>query len=137
MQAENEATGRVVFGSDDLGALQVRSDRIIQEIETRTGFVLEGRAITLHSLPRCATIALKIGEPPWANNHPRLRGINHIVQVVRRPEDSAPFVSESFCGAVSPGISLTPLREWLAQSRPHLCAGEMWAVDPFGLALAH
>jgi len=134
MQAENEAAGRVVFGSDDLEALQVWSDRIIQEIETRTGFVLEGDKITAHSLPRCATIGLKMGAPSWANNHPRLRGITHIVQVVRRPEDGAPFVSESFCGAVSQGISLTPLEAWLVQSRPHLRAGEMWAVDPFGLA---
>lgn len=134
MQAENEAAGRAVFVSGAIEALQVWSDRIIQEIETRTGFVLEGGKITVHSLPRCATIGLKVGEPSWANNHPRLRGITHIVQVVRRPEDGAPFVSESFGGAVSPGISLTPLEEWLAQSRPHLGAGEMWAVNPFGLA---
>jgi hypothetical protein len=71
--------------------------------------------------------------PPWASNHSRPRGITHIVQVVRRPEDDAPFVSESFGGSVSPGISLTPLGEWLALSQPRLRAGEMWAVDPFRL----
>jgi hypothetical protein len=43
MRAENEAAGRAVFGAEDVEALQVWSDRIIQEIETRTGFVLEGR----------------------------------------------------------------------------------------------
>jgi hypothetical protein len=134
MQAENEATGRAVFGSGDVEALQVWSDRIIQEIEIRTGFVLEGGEITIHSLPRCATIGLKMGEPSWATNHPRPRGITHIVQVVRRPEDDAPFVSESFGGAVSPGVSLTPLEEWLSQSPSHLCADGMWAVDPFRLA---
>ncbi|MEM5421217.1 hypothetical protein [Paraburkholderia ferrariae] len=134
MQAENEAAGRAVFGSGDVTALHAWSDRIIQEIETRTGFVLDGGRITVHSLPRLATIGLKMGEPSWANNHPRPRGITHIVQVVRRPGDSAPFVSESFCGAVSSGIKLTPLEEWLAESRPHLSAGEMWAVDPFRLA---
>ncbi|WP_414441216.1 hypothetical protein [Burkholderia sp. 22PA0106] len=137
MQAENEAAGRVVFGSGDLEALQVWSDRIIQEIETRTGFVLEGGEITVRSLPRYATLGLKMGAPSWANNHPRLRGITHIVQVVCRPEDGAPFVSESYCGAVSPGISLMPLEAWLVQSRPYLCAGEMWAVDPFGLAVTN
>jgi hypothetical protein len=134
MRAENEAAGRAVFGADDVEALRVWSDRIIQEIETRTGFVLEGREITALSLPRCATIGLKMGEPAWASNHPRPRGITHIVQVVRRPEDDAPFVSESFGGSVLPGISLTPLGEWLALSQPHLRAGEMWAVDPFRLA---
>ncbi|WP_154677912.1 hypothetical protein [Paraburkholderia nodosa] len=134
MQAENKAAGCAVFASGDVDALQVWSDRIIQEIEIRTGFVLEGEAITVHSLPRCATIGLKMGEPSWADNHPRSRSITHIAQVVRRPEDGAPFVSESFGGAVSPGISLTPLEEWLAQSGPHLRAAEMWAVDPVRLA---
>ncbi|MCI0150176.1 hypothetical protein KNO81_30295 [Paraburkholderia sediminicola] len=134
MRAENDAAGRAVFGAADMQSVQTWSDRIIHEIETRTGFILEGREVTAISLPRCATIGLKMGEPVWASNHPRTRGITHIVQVVRRPEDDAPFVSESFGGSVSPGISLTPLREWLALSQPHLCAGEMWAVDPFRLA---
>lgn len=83
MQAENEVAGYEVSSAGDL---QAWSDRIIHWIETRTEFILEGRYITSHSLPRCATIGLKIGEPAWANNHPRLRGITHIVQVVRRPE---------------------------------------------------
>ena len=64
MRAENEAAGRAVFGAEDVEALQAWSDRIIQEIETRTGFVLEGREITALSLPRCATIGLKMGNPP-------------------------------------------------------------------------
>lgn len=134
MRAENEAAGRAVFGADDMEALQVWSDRIIQEIESQTGFVLEGREITAFNLPRCATIGLKMGEPAWASNHLRPRGITHIAQVVRRPEDDAPFVSESFGGSVSPGISLTPLGDWLALSQPYLRACEMWAVDPFRLA---
>jgi hypothetical protein len=134
MRAENEAAGRAVFCADDVEALQVWSDRIIHEIEIRTGFILEGQQITALRLPRCATIGLKVGEPVWAKNHPRPRGITHIVQVVRCPEDDAPFVSESFGGSVSPGIRLTPLEQWLALAQPHLRAGEMWAVNPFRLA---
>lgn len=134
MQAENKASGWTVFDSDDVEALQVWSDRIIQEIEIRTGFVLEERDITVHSLPRCVTIGLKMGEPSWANNHPRPRCITHIAQVVRRPDDEAPFVSESFGGSVSPGISLTPLNEWLDRLQLYVRADEMWAVDAFRLA---
>jgi hypothetical protein len=134
MQAENEVTGRTVFGADDMQALQGWSDRILHELETRTGFILEGRDITARRLPRCATIGLKIGEPAWANNHPRSRGITHIAQIVRRPDDGALFVSESFGGSAPPGISLTPLAEWLVLSQPCLRAGEMWAVDAFLLA---
>jgi hypothetical protein len=84
MQAENEAARRDVFGADGMLALQVWSDRIIHEVETRTGFILQGPEIAATSLPRRATIGLKMGEPAWATNHPRLRGITHIVQVVRR-----------------------------------------------------
>jgi hypothetical protein len=75
-----------------------------------------------------------MGEPAWATNHPRPRGITHIVQVVRHPEDAAPFVSESFGGSSLPGISLTPLAEWLALAQSRIRAGEMWAVDPFRMA---
>ena len=134
MQAENEAAGRDVFGADDMLALQVWSDRIIHEVETRTGFILQGPEIAATSLPRCATIGLKMGEPAWATNHPRPRGITHIVQVVRRPEDGAPFVSEAFGGSPLRGISLTPLTEWLAVAQPRIRAGEIWAVDPFRMA---
>jgi len=66
-----------------------------------------------------------------ASNQPRPRGIAQIAQVVRRPEDVAPFVSESFGGSVAKGISLTPPGELLALSQPYLRACEMWAVDPF------
>ncbi|WP_233836078.1 hypothetical protein [Paraburkholderia sp. ZP32-5] len=134
MQAENEAASRPLFRADDIRALHTWSDRIIEAIETRTAFVLAGPQIATHNLPRCATLGLKMGEPAWANNHPRPRGITHIVQVVRRPEDDAPFVSESFGGSAAPGIGLTPLAEWLARMQPYLCSGAMWAVDPFRLA---
>jgi len=135
MRAENLAAGRTVFNADDIKALQGWSDRIIQEIETRTGFVLEGKEISVLSLPRCATIGLKMGAPEWASNYPRPRGITHIVQIVRRPEDDVPFVSESFGGSIPPGVNLTSLDKWLALSEPHRLAGEMWAVDPFRLAM--
>jgi hypothetical protein len=127
MQAQNEAAGCEVFRSDDVNALRAWSDRMIQEIEIRTGFVLNGSEIMVRTLPRCATIGMKMGQPSWANNHPRSRGITHVVQVVRRPEDGEPFVSESFDGVVSRGISLTPLSHTLAfaltRSGPliHLC----------------
>jgi hypothetical protein len=135
MRAENDVAGRTIFGGEDLQAPQSWSDRIIHEVEARTGFILEGHDVTAHNLPRFATIGLEIGQPAWANNHPRPRGITHIVQVVRRPADGTPFVSESFGSSVPPGISLTPLDEWLVHAEPRCDANEIWAVDPFRLAL--
>jgi hypothetical protein len=133
MVAENSLTSREVFSTDDIAALRTWSDRIIGEIEARTGFILAGRQIDETSLPRCATIGLKMGTPAWAVNHPRPRSITHIVQLVRRPEDDAPFVSEAI-GVEPAGIRLTALGDWLAAWRPQIEAGEAWAVDPFGLA---
>lgn len=134
LQAENAAASRTIFTADSIEALHVWSDRIIHEIGHRTGFILEGADVTADALARCATIGLKMGEPAWAANHPRPRGITHIVQVVRRPDDGAPFVSEAFGGSVVPGISLTPLTEWLARSQPSVLANEIWAVDAFRMA---
>jgi hypothetical protein len=133
LQAQNEAARRTLFAAGDIAALHTWSDRIVDEIGQRTGFMLQGPAITAGALPRCATIGLKIGNPAWAINHPRPRGITHIVQVVRRPDDDAPFVSESFDGSVA-GIRLTPLAQWLARAQPALGASEAWAVDAFRLA---
>jgi len=137
MRAENDAVGRTVFGDADIHAMKAWSDRIIQEIADRTGYILAGAEINAHSLPRCATIGLKMGAPGWAANRPRVRGITHIVQIVRRPQDDAPFVSESFGDPVRPGISLTPLADWLVRSQPLLQLDAVWAVDAFRLALAN
>ncbi len=67
---------------------------MIEVIEARTGFILEGDRIDLDSLPRFATIGLRQGGGAWAANHPRPRGITHVVQIVRRPHDDAPFVTD-------------------------------------------
>jgi hypothetical protein len=134
LHAENEAASHMVFAAHDVEVLRAWSDRIVHEIERRTEFILQGAEVTAHTLPRCATIGLKMGDPAWAINHPRPRGITHIVQIVRRPEDDAPFVSEAFGGSVAAGISLTPLAEWLARSQPPILANEVWAVDAFKMA---
>ena len=51
------------------------------------------------------------GRAFWASNYPCPRGITHNAQVVRRLQDDAPFVSESFVSSVSPVISLKPLEK--------------------------
>src|ERR1035437_991767 len=56
MQAENDVADRTIFSADDVCALQSWSDRIIHEIATSTGFILEGREITAHSLDRKSVV---------------------------------------------------------------------------------
>jgi hypothetical protein len=131
MRAANHSSGAELFSSRDIAAIDTWSDRLIQEVETRTGFILEGNKITLTDLPRYGTIGLKQGGGDWAKNHPRPRGITHVVQVVRNPDDDTPFVSEAQGWSQPFGLRLMPLVEWLHVTNAHLRLGESWAVDPF------
>jgi hypothetical protein len=79
---------------------------------------------------------LNEGSFDWQKNHPGPRGINHIVQLIRRPADDAPFVSESYGGNPA-GIRLTPLAEWLESWQPIIHSGNAWAVDPFTIHSFH
>lgn len=131
MSAVNEAAQRVIFSADERASIQTWSDRMIEVVETRSGFILGGDEISDQSLPRFALIGLRQGGGAWAANHPRPRGITHVVQVMSRPGDGAAFVSESQGWAEPYGLRLLPLGEWIEVSRPWLRSGEAWAVDPF------
>mgnify|MGYP001231026927 CR=1 FL=1 len=135
MEAENAASSQAIFQAEAISAIQFWSDRIILNIEHRTGILLQGPEITAQNLPRCAAIGIKQGSPEWAKNFPRSRGITHIVQVVRRPTDSAAFVSESLGRDEPKGIRLTPLDAWLESCEPSIQASDVWAVDPFAMAV--
>jgi hypothetical protein len=112
------------------------SDRLIMEIEARTPELLEGSDITTSSLPRCAIIGFAEGYSAWQENRPRLRGINHIALLMRRPADQEPFVSESY--SINPGgVRLTPLASWLDIWANEIQGGKAWAVNPFALANPH
>jgi hypothetical protein len=131
MRAANYSSGAELFSSSDVAAIHTWSDRLIQEVEIRTGFIMEGDKITFADLPHYATIGLKQGGGDWAKNHPRLRGITHIVQVVRHPEDGMPFVSEAQGWSQPLGVRLMPLVDWLEVTKAYLRVGGSWAVNPF------
>lgn len=131
MKALDDASRRDVFGAEQRAAVCTWSDRMIEVIETRTGFILDGDAITADKLPRFALIGLRQGGGAWAANHPRPRGITHVVQIVRHPREGTAFVSESQGWAEPRGLRLLPLQAWIELSHAWLKAGEAWAVDPF------
>ena len=108
---------------------------MIENLERRSGFILAGNRITLDALPRYATIGLQQGGGAWASNHPRPRGITHVVQVVRRPDDGSPHASEAQGMREPRGLGLLPLAEWLDQARDHLKPGVAWAVDAFAVPI--
>ena len=133
MQARNADSGAEIFDVSVIDVLDPWSDRLILEIEARTSVLLKGRDITVASLPTCATMGINEGYYAWQENRPRLRGINHVAQVVRRPADQVAFVSESY--STEPvGVRLTPLGDWLDARSTEIQAGRAWAVDPFALA---
>jgi hypothetical protein len=133
MRAQNAEAGETLFDVAVFDRPDPWSDRLILEIEARTPLLLEGPEIDATRLPSHATIGLDEGYAAWQANRPRLRGINHIVQLVRRPADGARFVSESY-GDASNGVRLTPLDAWLSDWRAEIADGRAWAVDPFAMA---
>ncbi len=133
MAAANRDAGCCVFSDADIAAVHTWSDRLIEILERRTDFILEGDQITVASLPPFATIGLQQGGGAWASNNPRPRGITHVVQVVHRPGDRAPYVSEAQGMSEPYGLRLLPLSEWIAQTRAYLKPGVAWAVSPFKL----
>ena len=133
MAEANSAAGTDVFDWSTFAVPQPWSDRMILDIENRTAAPIEGADILGKDLPRCATIGLNEGYFPWQGNKPRVRGINHIAQIVRNPADDTPFISDSY--SIEPGgVRLLPLNEWLDRYAGCIRKGNAWAVDPFAMA---
>lgn len=131
MQAANGAAGAMLFENRDVAAVDTWSDRMIEVLARRSGWILPGDRIGRGTLPPFATIGLRQGGGAWALNHPRPRGITHVVQLLRRPEDGAAFVSEAQGWAVPRGLRLMALADWLEATRARLKPDEAWAVDAF------
>jgi hypothetical protein len=131
MDAANRHEAADLFGPDEIAAVRTWSDRMIESLEKRSNWILEGDAIAPDTLPPYATIGLRQGGGAWATNHPRPRGITHVVQIVRRIDDGLPFVSEAQGWADPYGLRLTPLDAWLDLTRAYLKRGEAWAVNAF------
>ncbi|MDE4909270.1 hypothetical protein PQI07_00960 [Methylobacterium sp. 092160098-2] len=133
MAAANREAGRLLFSDADMAAVHTWSDRLIENLERRCGVIVTGDHITVAELPPFATIGLQQGGGAWASNHPRPRGITHVVQVVHRPGDHAPYVSEAQGMAEPYGLRLLPLAKWIAGTRDDLKSGMAWAVAPFAV----
>jgi hypothetical protein len=131
MHAANQAAPNAVFDDEDMAAVQTWSDQIIENLERRSGFILPGHRITVNDLPPYATIGLQQGGGAWASNHPRRRGITHVVQVVPRPSDGSPYVSEAQAMNEPLGLRLMPLADWLERTRDYLQVDKAWAVNAF------
>ncbi|WP_279358741.1 hypothetical protein [Methylobacterium indicum] len=131
MAAANREAGRLLFTDEDAAAVHTWSDRLIENLERRSGAILSGDRITAAELPPYATIGLQQGGGAWATNHPRPRGITHVVQFVHRPGDQDRYVSEAQAMSQPNGLRLIPLSEWIERSHDYLKPDVAWAVAPF------
>ena len=131
MVAANRAAAAEIFEPNEIAAVHTWSDRMIELLERRSGWVLEGDQISPDTLPPYATIGLRQGGGAWAANHPRPRGITHVIQILRRLDDGCLFVSEAQGWSEPHGLRLLPLAAWLDLTQDHLKRGEAWAVDAF------
>jgi hypothetical protein len=131
MKAANAAVHRSHFSNENLNAVATWSDRMIEAIYGWSGWMLEGSEITLDALPEFATIGLQQGGGAWASNHPRSRGITHIVQLVQRPDDGARFASEAQGWSEPYGLRLLPLEVWFGLTQAYIKLGRAWAVNAF------
>jgi hypothetical protein len=131
MKAVTSLENGDVFSSDDIAAVSTWSDHMIEVLMRQSGWMLKGNEITVDALPAFATIGLQQGGGAWANNHPRTRGITHVVQLVQRPRDGARFVSEAQGWAEPYGLRLLPLDDWIDVTRACLTLGKAWAEDAF------
>ncbi|WP_140884665.1 hypothetical protein [Muricoccus nepalensis] len=133
MEAVNVTTGAEAFSAQDFTDVHTWSDRMTEVLERRSGSILEGGEIGLDTLPPYATVGLQQGGGAWAANHPRPRGITHVVQIVRRPDDGVPFVSEAQGWSEPRGLRLMSLADWLDATQLYLKPGKAWAVDAFAM----
>jgi hypothetical protein len=134
LRAQNTEARENVFDPDDVAVLDTYSDRIILEIEARTPQLLTGAEITQSTVTPGMAIGLAETHQDWEANAERVRGINHIVLLVRRPSDNEMFVSESRGPERIGGVRLTPVSHWLAQQSQWIAAGRAFAADPMALA---
>lgn len=127
------AAPEVVFDKADAGVLNTHSDGIVSGIEARTGLVLHGPAIVPEALREGMLIGLNFGEHSWEQNTPpRVYGIDHIVQLMRSPDDGQLWISQS--SSSGNGVNRQVLATWLQAQQAVRAANRMHAVDPFLMA---
>lgn len=123
----------VVFHRADYRVLDTHSDGIVSGVEARTGQVLHGEEVRAEALREGMLIGINFGDYRWERNRPpRVYGIDHIVQVVRKPGDDQLCISQS--SSSGGGVNVVVLSRWLEQLKGRIRGGRVHAVDPFALA---
>jgi hypothetical protein len=89
----NTSAAETVFDGSDISTLETHSDGIIAEIGKRTGKTLGGQEVAEINLREGMLIGFDSGQNKWESKD-RTYGIDHIVQIVRSPDETL-FITQS------------------------------------------
>lgn len=124
----NAKAGREVFSKQDLFKLGTDgAAMIVEKAESRSGVMIEGRAVTRDVLREGMIIGEDNGPTRWDAG--RYKGIDHITMVVRDPQSGELQISQSRGGE---GVELSSLDNYLARKQAN--GVKLYATDPLAEA---
>jgi type IV secretion system effector X-Tfes-like protein/putative peptidoglycan binding protein len=124
----NAKAGRVVFDKGDLfkpgtdGAAM-----IVEKAQSRSGVMIEGKAVTREVLKEGMIIGEDNGPTKWDGG--RYKGIDHITMVVKDPKSGELMISQSRGGE---GVELSSLDRYLERKQAN--GVKLYATDPLAEA---
>jgi hypothetical protein len=128
MAEVNAKAGREVFGKGDLFKLgNDGAAMIVEKAESRSGVMVEGKAVTRDVLREGMIIGEDNGPTKWDGG--RYKGIDHITMVVKDPKSGELMISQSRGGE---GVELSSLDRYLERKQAN--GVKLYATDPLAEA---
>lgn len=128
MAEVNAKAGREVFGKGDLFKLGTDgAAMIVEKAQSRSGVMIEGKAVTRDVLKEGMIIGEDNGPTKWDAG--RYKGIDHITMVVKDPKSGELMISQSRGGE---GVELSSLDRYLERKQAN--GVKLYATDPLAEA---
>ncbi|MGH8025735.1 MAG: XVIPCD domain-containing protein [Pseudoxanthomonas sp.] len=124
----NAKAGREVFSKQDLFKLgNDGAAMIVDKAQSRSGVMIEGKAVTRDVLKEGMIIGEDNGPTKWDAG--RYKGIDHITMVVKDPKSGELMISQSRGGE---GVELSSLDKYLERKQAN--GVKLYATDPLAEA---
>lgn len=128
MKEVNAKAGRQVFGRDEFFNLGTDgAAMIVDKAQSRSGVMIEGKAVTRDVLKEGMIIGEDNGPTKWDGG--RYKGIDHITMVVKDPKSGELMISQSRGGE---GVELSSLDRYLERKQAN--GVKLYATDPLAEA---
>lgn len=128
MKEVNARAGRQVFSRDELFNLgNDGAAMIVEKAQSRSGVMIEGKAVTRDVLKEGMIIGEDNGPTKWDGG--RYKGIDHITMVVKDPKSGELMISQSRGGE---GVELSSLDRYLERKQAN--GVKLYATDPLAEA---